>query len=97
MLNHLARVLAVTMVRQGGKVKCTIASLTEGQCRRAQCGVGGGNLMAGGCNVTTIGTWSHPMEGREVSSEDQKGERAELEKARFQTEGLEIVSKWKRV
>ena len=56
MSNHLARALTETLARQSGNEKSIIAPLTKDQSKRAQCGVGGGGMMAGGCRVMTIGT-----------------------------------------
>jgi len=58
MSNYLARMLAVTQAGQGGREKSDIASLTEGQSKRAQFGVRRGSIMVGGCRITTISTWS---------------------------------------
>ena len=58
---------------------------------------GGGSIIAGGFSVITHGTWSDPVEGRGVSHEETRGERAVLAKARSKTEGREMVSNGKRV
>jgi len=95
--NHLVRALVVTLAGQGGNLKSVNASLTVSQCRRAQCRVGGGKMMAGGLIVTTVGTWSESVEGRGVSQEDTNAESTLFVKAKCSTEGLEMVSKGKRV
>jgi len=97
MSNYLARALAVTLVRQVGKETSTIATLTADQSRRAQCRVGGRSIMASGCTVMTVATWSKPQQGRGLSPEDTMGERAEFAKARSNTDSLEVVSKGKRM
>ena len=97
MSNHLLRELGVGLVGQGRVVKVSSAFPTACRSRRAQCGVGGGNIIAGGASVITHGTWSDPVEGRGVSHDETKGERAVLANARSRTEGLEVASKGKRV
>jgi len=67
MSNHLARVLAVTLIGQGGKVKSATTSLTVGHSMRAACGVGGGSMISGGHSITTISTRFESLEGRGVS------------------------------
>jgi len=57
----------------------------------------GGSIIAGGFSVITDGTWSEPVEGRGVSHEETRGERALFVKARSKTEGREIVSNRNRV
>ena len=57
----------------------------------------GGSITAGGFSVITHGTWSEPVEGRVVSHEETRGERAVFAKARSKTEGLVMVSKGNRV
>ena len=54
-------------------------------------------MTAGGLRVITHETWSEPVEGRGVSHEETKEERAVFAKARSKTEGHEMVSKGKRV
>ena len=54
-------------------------------------------MIVGGFRVITHGTWSEPVEGRGVSHEETRGERAVFAKDRPRTEGLEIVSNGKRV
>jgi len=54
--------------------------------------MGGGSMIAGGFRVITHGTWSEPVEGRGVSHEETRGERAVFVKARSKMEGLETVS-----
>jgi len=54
-------------------------------------------MIVGGFSVITHGTWSEPVEGRGVSHEATRGERAVFAKARSKTEGREIVSKGNRV
>ena len=97
MSNHRLRELGVGLVRQGRVVKVSSASPTACRSRRAQCGVGGGNIITGGLSVITHGTWSEPVEGRGVSHDETRGERAVFAKARSRTEGLEVVSNGKRV
>jgi len=77
---------------QGSVVKDSSAFPTASRSRRAQCGVGGGSIPAGGFSVITQGTWSEPVEGRGVSHEETRGERAVFAKARSKTEGSEMVS-----
>jgi len=54
-------------------------------------------MIAGGSSTSIHGTWSEPVEGRGVSHEETKGERAVFAKAMSRTEGLVIVSNGKRV
>ena len=56
-------------------------------------GAGGGNL--GDEKEITTGTWSEPVEGREVSHPLNAGNNGELEKARSRTEGLREWAKRK--
>jgi len=49
-------------------------------------------MIAGGLSVITDGTWSEPVEGRGVSQEETRGERAVFVKARSKTEGREMLS-----
>ena len=58
---------------------------------------GGGSIIAAGLSVITHGTWSEPLEGRGVTHEETRGERAVFAKARSRTEGREIVSNGNRV
>ena len=95
--NHLLMELGVGLARQGILVKVSSAFPTASRSRRAQCGVGGGSMITGGFSVITQGTWSEPVEGRGVSHEEMKEERAVFAKARSKTEGRETVSKGKRV
>jgi len=67
MSNHLLRELGVGLVGQGNVVKASSAFPTAPRSRSAQCGVGGGSIIAGGFSVITHGTWSEPVEGRVVS------------------------------
>ena len=97
MSNDLLRELGVGLVGQGSVVKVSSAFSTACRSRRAQCGVGGGSITAGGLSVTTHGTWSEPVEGRGVSHDETMGERVIFAKARSKTEGREVVSKGKRV
>jgi len=97
MSNHLLRVLGVGLGGQACVVKSSIAFPTAFRSRRAQCGVGGGSMIAGGFSVITHGTWSEAVEGTGVSHDETKGERAVFAKARSKTEGREVVSKGKRV
>jgi len=96
MSNHLLRELGVGLVGQGRVVKVSSAFPTACRSRRAQCGVGEGNIIAGGLSIITQGTWSEPVEGRGVSHDETRGERAVFAKARSRTEGLEVASngKW---
>jgi len=64
MSNHLLSELGVGLAGQGNMVKVFSASPTASRSRRAQCGVGGGSIIAGGFSVITHGTWSEPVEGR---------------------------------
>jgi len=95
--NHLLMELGMGLVGQGSMVKVSSAFPTASRSRRAQCGVGGGSMIAGGFSVITHGTWSEPVEGRGVSHEETKEERAVFAKARSKTEGREMVSKGNRV
>ena len=58
---------------------------------------GGGSMIPGGFSVITHGTWSEPVEGRGVSNEETRGERAVFAKAKSKTEGRETVSNGNRV
>ena len=78
-------------------VKASSAFPTAFRSRRAQCGVGGGSIIAGGLSVITHGTWSEPVEGRGVSQEETREERAVFAKARSKTEGQEMLSNGNRV
>ena len=97
MSNHLLRELGVGLSGQACVAKSSSAFPTASRSRRAQCGVGGGTMIAGGSSVITQGTWSETVEGRGVSHDETKGERAEFVKARSKTEGREMVSKGNRV
>jgi len=97
MSNHLPRELGVGPSGQGCVVKVSSAFPTASRLRRAQCGVGGGNIIAGGFSVITHGTWSEQGEGRAVSHEEMREERAVFAKARSKTEGREMVSNGNRV
>jgi len=97
MSNHLRKELGVGFGGQGTVVKDSSAFPTPPRSRRAQCGVGGGSIIAGGFSVITQGTWSEPVEGRGVSHAETRGERAVFVKARSKTEGREIVLKGNRV
>jgi len=97
MSNHLLMELGVGLAGQGSLVKVSSAFPTASRPRRAQCGVGGGSMIAGGLSVITHGTWSEPVEGRGVSHEEMKEERVVFAKARSKTEGREMVSKGNRV
>ena len=96
MSNHLVMELGVGLAGQGSVVKVSSAFPTAFRSRRAQSGVGGGSVIAGGFSVITHGAWSEPVEGRGVSQEQTKEERAEFAQARSKTEGRERVSKGKR-
>jgi len=97
MSNHLLTELGVGLAWHGNTVKSFSASPTAPRSRRAHCGVGGGNMIAGGFSVITCGTWSELVEGRGVSQEATRGERAVFAKARSKTDGHEIVLKGNRV
>jgi len=56
MSNHLLRELGVGPARQGNVVKASSAFPTASRSKRAQCGVGGGSIIAGGFRVITHGT-----------------------------------------
>ena len=94
--NHLLTELGVGFGGQGSVVKDSRAFPTAPRSRRAQCGVGGGSIITGGLSVITQGTWSEPVEGRGVSQEETRGERAVFAKAKSKTEGRVIVSKGNR-
>jgi len=96
MSNHLLRELAVGLAGQGSVVNVSSAFLTASRSRRAQCGVGGGSIIMGGFSVITHGTWSEPVEGRVVSHEETREERALFAKARSKTEGREMASNGNR-
>jgi len=97
MSNHLLRELGVGLAGQGSVVKVSCAFPTASRSRRAQCGVGGGSKIPGGFRVITHETFSEPVEGRGVSHEETRGERAVFGKARSKTEGREMVSNGNRV
>jgi len=97
MSNHLLRELGVGFAGHGSVVKVSSAFPTACRSRRAHCRVGGGSIIAGGLSVTTHGTWSEPVEGRGVSQDETRAERAVFAKARSKTEGREVVSKGNRV
>jgi len=88
--NHLLRKLGVGHDGQGNVVQAFSASHTASRSRRAQCGVRGGSMIAGGFSVITHGTWSEPVEREGVSEEEMRGETAVFTKARSKTE----VAKW---
>jgi len=95
MSNHLLREPGVGLAGQGSVVKVSSASPTACRSRRGQCGVagvGGGSIIAGGLSVITHRTWSEKVEGRGVSHEETRGERAVFAKAKSNTEGHEMVS-----
>ena len=93
MSNHLLRELGVGLAGQGNVMKVFRAFPTTSRSRRAQCGVRGGSMIEGGLSVITHGTWSEPVEGRGVSNEETRGEKAVFAKARSKTAGREMVSK----
>jgi len=97
MSNHLARELGVGQAGQGSVVKVSSALPSACRSRRAQCGVGGGTITPGALSVTTHGTWSAAVEGRGVSHDETREERAVFAKGKSKTEGHEVVSKGKRV
>jgi len=51
----------------------------------------------GGFSVITHGTWCEPVEGRGVTHEETRGERAVFAKARSKTEGRKMVSNGNRL
>jgi len=97
MSNHVLRELGVGLVGWGNTEKVSSAFPTASRSRRAQCGVGGGSITAGGFRVIIHGIWSEPVEGRGVSHEETRGARAVFTKARSKTGGRETVSKGNRV
>jgi len=97
MSNHLLRELAVGLSGQGSMVKASSTSPTACWLRRAQCGVGGGSIIVGSLSGITHGTWYEQVEGRGVSHEESRGERAVFAKAKSKTEGREMVSNGNRV
>jgi len=97
MSNHLLSELGVGLAGQGNVVKAPNTFPTAFRSRRAHCGVGGGSIISGGFSVITHGMWSEPVEGRGVSHEETRGERAVFAKAKSNTEGREMVSKGNRV
>ena len=97
MSNHLLRELGVGLAGQGNGMKVFSASPTACKSRRALCGVGGGSITAGGFRVITHRTWSALVEGRGVSHEETRGERAVFAKAKSKTEDREMVSNGNRV
>jgi len=62
--NYLLMEWGVGLAGQGSMVKVSSTFPTASRLRRAQCGVGGGSMIAGGFSVITQGTWSEPVEGR---------------------------------
>jgi len=97
MSNHLLRELGVGFVGQGRVVKESSAFPTASRSRRAQCGVGGGSIIAGGLSLITHGTWSEPVEGSGVSHKEPREERAVFASAKSKTEGRKTVSNVNRV
>jgi len=55
MSNHLLRELGVCLAGHGNVVKAFSDFPTASRSRRAQCGVGGGSMIAGGFSVITHG------------------------------------------
>ena len=96
MSHHLLRELGMGFAGQGSVVNVSSAFPTSSRSRRAQCGVGGGSIIAGGFSVITHRTWSEPVEERGVFREETREERAVFAKARSKTEGREMMSKGKR-
>ena len=92
MSNHLLRELCVGLAGQASVVKAFSASPTAPRSSWAQCGVGGGSMIAGGFSVIIHGTWSEPLEESGVSHEEKRRERAVFAKARSKTKGREMVS-----
>ena len=97
MSNHLLRAFGVGLAGQGNVVKAFSASPPASRSRRAQCGVGGGSMIAGGFCLITHGTLSELVEGRGVSHEETRGERAVFAKSRSKTHGRKMVSNGNRV
>ena len=97
MSNHLLRELGVGPTGQGSVAKVSSAFPTALRSRRAQCGVGGGSIIVGSLSGITHGTWYEQVEGRGVSHEESRGERAVFAKAKSKTEGREMVSNGNRV
>jgi len=95
--HHLVREFGVGLAGQGSEAKSSSSCPTACQSRRAQCGVGGRIMIAGGCSVITHGTWSDPVKGRGMSYEETKGESVVCAKGKSKMEGLEMVSKGKQV
>src|SRR5437588_8751289 len=63
----------------------------------SQLGVGGGGRSKGAESSMVIGTWSHPVDGREVSQLWKKGAAAGLAKEMSRTPGRVEESKGNRV
>ena len=82
MSNHLLRKLGVGFSGEGSVVMVSSVFPTASRSRRAQCGVGGGSIIAGGFSVITHGMCSEPVEGRGVSHQETRGERAVFTMAR---------------
>jgi len=97
MSNHLLRELGVRLAGWGHTEGVSSAFPTASRSRRAQCGVGGGSIIAGGFSIISHGRWAEPVEGRGVSHEQTRGARPVFAKARSKTEGRETVSKGNRV
>jgi len=97
MSNYLLRELGVGLAGQGNEMKAFSASPTASRSRSAQCGVGGGSIIAGGFSVITHRTWSEPVKERGVSHQETRGVRAVFAKGRSKTEGREMVSNGNRV
>jgi len=97
MSNQLLRELGVGLAGQDSVMKASSAFPTASRSRRAQCGVRGGSIIAGGLSAITHGTWSEPVEGRGVSHDETREERAVFAKPRCKTEGRKTVSNGKRV
>ena len=97
MSNHLLRELGVGLAGQGSVVKVSSAFPTPYRSRRAQCAVGGGSITAGVLSVITHGTWFESVDGRGVSHDETRDERAVFAKARSKTEGREVGSSGNRV
>jgi len=63
MTNHLLRELGVGFAGHGSVVKASSAFPTAARSRRAQCGVGGGSMIAGGFSVIIHGSGQSQWRG----------------------------------
>ena len=80
MSNHLLHELGVGLAGQGSGVETSSALPTTCRSRRAQCGVGGGSMIACDFSVIKHGTWSEPVEGRAVSNEVTRWEAVDSQR-----------------